>query len=338
MNDHWRPSLALIVTGAVGLLVALPILGMAAVVVFSREPADLLESLADNAGKIALAVVIVLGAATAVGYAFWRGLTRPLGRLNAQAERVAAGGRAFDVRGPFGTRELARLGGSFARTVEALQRRARTIETFSTHLAHELKSPLTGIRGAAELLRDEGDAMTAAQRERFLANITADAERLTALVARLRDLARADMDTGPGEADVAEIARQVAQRVGKQNGLDVRIDVPPGTRVPLSPDNLAIVLGHLLDNAAAHGAGEARIAWAPTADGHALLVQNDGAPIPRGDVARVAEPFFTTRRESGGTGMGLAIVSALLAPAGGRIELESPAPVRFAIRFGRQSS
>ena len=330
MSDHWRPSLALIVAGTVGLLVALPILGMAAVVVFSREPAGLVASLADNAGKIALAVVVVFLAASAVGYAFWRGLTRPLARLNAQAERIASGGREFDLSGPFGTRELARLGGSFARTVDALQRRARTIETFSTHLAHELKSPLTGIRGAAELMRDEAEAMTPAQRKRFLDNVVDDTTRLTALVERLRDLARADMDTGPGEADLREAVRRAATATA----LDVLIDVPPGVRVPISPDNLDIALGHLLDNAAAHGAGEARVVWREK-DGHpALLVQNDGAPIPRGDMARVAEPFFTTRRESGGTGMGLAIVSALLAPGGGRLTLESPAPVRFAIRFG----
>ena len=327
---HWRPSLALIVTGAVALLVALPILGMSAVVVFSREPAELIGSITDNAGKIVVTVVLVVLAASAVGYAFWRGLTRPLARLNAQAEHVAAGGREFDGRGPYGTTELARLGASFATTVEALQRRSRTVETFSTHLAHELKSPLTSIRGAAELIRDEGDDMSAAQRERFLDNIVEDAARLTTLVSRMRDLARADMDAGPGVADVVAVLREAG---AARPGLAVAIEVPEGTSVPISPGSLGIVVGHLLDNAIHHGAARAGFSTERRNGRTALLVENDGAPIPEGDRERVAEPFFTTRRERGGTGMGLAIVTALLAPAGGRLFLDSASPVRFGIVF-----
>ncbi len=63
---------------------------------------------------------------------------------------------------------------------------------FATHVSHELKSPLTAIQGAAELLRDSGDEMEPAKRTRFYDNIIADADRLNRLVRRLIELARAE--------------------------------------------------------------------------------------------------------------------------------------------------
>ena len=321
-----RPSLALIVAGTVGLLLALPILGMGAVVVLSRDPGELARSLIENAGKIGIAVLVVAAAASTVGYAFWRGLTRPLGALNAQAERVAAGGREFNAAGPFGTIELARLGGSIATMVDELQRRSRTAETFSSHLAHELKSPLTSIRGAAELIRDEGDEMTAEQRARFLGNIVEDAQRLTALVERMRELARADLASSPGTARVTE-ALDEATRAPSQ--LRVVNELPADASLPMPAPSLAIVLGHLIDNAERHRASEVRIR--PIVGG--IAVENDGDPVPSGDREKVLEPFYTTRREEGGTGMGLAIAAALVAPAGGTLTLASSDPVRFELNF-----
>ena len=114
--------------------------------------------------------------------------------------------------------------------------------------------------------------------------------------------------------------------------------------MPLSAQSLEIVLHHLFDNAARMGARQVMVrAIDGNNDGNddaafengtfALLVENDGRPIPPGDRARVLEPFFTTRREDGGTGLGLAIVATVLGVAGGRIELDSLDPVRFRIRF-----
>ena len=323
-KTRWRPPLALLIGGTLAVVAALPLLGMTAVVLVRREPGELARSLFDNWPLIVIALILIAIATALVGYAFWRGLTAPLERLNANAEAVTARGEPFDAPGPFGTRELARLGASFAASVDAVQRRPRTIETFSTHLVHELKSPLTGIRGAAELMRDE--EMNAAQRERFLANIIDDANRLSSLVARLRELARADLGSG---SDTARASVEAATERLDSDSLALTVEVPRGMTVPLTDEALGIALQHLADNARRHGAHALVFRGA----GGTLTVENDGAPIAKGNRHRVLEPFFTTRRESGGTGMGLAIVRALIEQAGGTLNLESADPVRFALRF-----
>lgn len=98
------------------------------------------------------------------------------------------------IRAPdhHGTRELAMLSQGFLDMAERLYDRTDYIATFAAHVSHELKSPLSSIQGAAELLRDAADEMSERERQKFLDNVIADAQRLTALVERLRELARAD--------------------------------------------------------------------------------------------------------------------------------------------------
>src|SRR3546814_20889480 len=80
----------------------------------------------------------------------------------------------------------------------AIERRSRYLRDFAHAMSHEFKTPLSGIRGAIELLEDHDATMSAEERRRFLANADADARRLARLVSRLLDLARADMLRGDG--------------------------------------------------------------------------------------------------------------------------------------------
>src|SRR5260370_35684782 len=106
-----------------------------------------------------------------------------------RTERTTAGDRAaIKPLDHHGTRELAALSAAFLDMAEKLQARSDSIQTFATHVSHELKSPLTAIQGAAELLRDSGAAMDEAERRRFSNNIVNDAGRLNLLVRRLLDL------------------------------------------------------------------------------------------------------------------------------------------------------
>jgi signal transduction histidine kinase len=104
--------------------------------------------------------------------------------------RIAAGD--CDAIGPLshhGTREMAELSQAFLDMAQKLQARSDTIRTFATHVSHELKSPLTAIQGAAELLRDGGAEMDQTQHRRFCDNIVTDTDRLNQLVRRLIELA-----------------------------------------------------------------------------------------------------------------------------------------------------
>jgi signal transduction histidine kinase len=87
----------------------------------------------------------------------------------------------------------------------------------------------------------------------------------------------------------------------------------------MAQDNLTIILTHLAENAAELGATLLEVAQAD--GGNTLTLRDDGPGIPQENHARIFDPFFTTRAEDGGTGMGLGIVSEIIAAAQGRISL-----------------
>jgi signal transduction histidine kinase len=91
--------------------------------------------------------------------------------------------------------------------------------------------------------------------------------------------------------------------------------------VRMSADNALIVLSHLADNAVRHHAKTLHISAEPKTDAIALTVMNDGDAIADNNRDKIFLPFFTTRRESGGTGMGLEIVRSTLRAHGGAISL-----------------
>ncbi|WP_136656455.1 HAMP domain-containing sensor histidine kinase [Nitratireductor sp. XY-223] len=327
VRQKWRPPLALIVTGFVALLFVMPTFAMAVVVAVMKQPDELIASLVANWGKIALALIVVAVATAAATYVFWRGLSRPLKILAQATDSVARGHSTFDTDAPYGTREVAQLAEDFSVLVRRLQKRSRYLETLSAHFAHELKSPLTSVRGAAELMRDDAAAMEAPKRQQFLENIISDAEQLSALANRMRDLARADLATGDGRAELAALAEKLSSDFAK---LAVSVEAPEGAAIPLSPESAAIVMHHIADNALRHGATALTMRM-PQDD--VLDLVNNGEPVSEEAREKLFTPFFSTRRQEGGTGLGLAIAIALLASANSTITLHSPDPVTFRIRF-----
>ncbi|RUT98746.1 ATP-binding protein, partial [Mesorhizobium sp. USDA-HM6] len=102
----------------------------------------------------------------------------------------------------------------------------------------------------------------------------------------------------------------------------------------ISGENAAIVLANLIDNSARHGAREVTIGAASAGERVAVHVGDDGGGISPSNRTKVFEPFFTTRREAGGTGMGLGIVLALLKAHDGTITLvDSARGTRFEINL-----
>ena len=126
-----------------------------------------------------------------------------------RAARISRGDRdAFQPLAHYGTREFAQLSHSFLDMAEQLSRRSDYIATFSAHLTHELKSPLTSIKGAAELLLDslqsKSDNLTRMEQKNFVSNILGDTGRLEAMTQRLRELARAE--AAPPQNEHTELA------------------------------------------------------------------------------------------------------------------------------------
>jgi signal transduction histidine kinase len=310
VTEKWRPPLSWIVFAVLLAVLALP----AAVVIWFRA----LDGTSSQMGPIeltALGVALVLTLIT--GAVFSRTITGPINALIARTEEIGRGGRAaITAPDQHGTRELAVLSQSFLDLAERLVERTDYVNSFAAHVSHELKSPLTSIRGSAELLLEA--EMSAEDRRRFLSHIVADADRLAALLERLRDLARADIPLDAKGVALGQAAEELQLR---HPTLTISATGEAATLIALSMEAFAIILGHLADNSLQHGA--TRLQLSGSRVGHALRIvaADDGRGISPGNRDKVFEPFFTTRRETGGTGMGLQIVKSMLEAHGGRIAL-----------------
>ncbi|WP_430681821.1 ATP-binding protein [Mesorhizobium australafricanum] len=303
---------------------------VAGVVYLSRTPNNIVKHLYGERGKVTLAAIAILGGTLLIALVFIRTVSRPIYALIDRTKRIAAGDReAIRPLDHHGTREMAALSTAFLDMATKLQARSDSIQTFATHVSHELKSPLTAIQGAAELLRDSGGAMDEAERRRFSNNIVTDAGRLNLLVRRLLDLARAENLAPSGENTTLGGALAL---LPVDTRLEARIEAGSEIGLGISGENLAIVLANLIDNSARHGARHVAIDASAAGERVLVHVGDDGGGISAANRSRIFEPFFTTRRETGGTGMGLGIVLALLKAHDGTIRLvDSERGTRFEI-------
>ena len=296
---------------------------VAGVIYTSLTPSNIFNHLYQEPGKFLLATLAVLLATVAIGLMFSRTVTRPMRELVDRALRIDRGDRnAFQPLQHYGTRELAQLSDSFLDMAQQLPRRSDYIATFSAHLTHELKSPLTSIRGAAELLQDsfqsKSDTLTRSEQQSFISNILGDVARLDAMSQRLRELARAESapqnEQTPLSGVIANLKSRFAQRTIVASG---HLDRSIG----MSGEKALIVLAHLADNAFRHNARSVQLEAIAEASTLRVTVSNDGDPISDANSDKIFDAFFTTRRDSGGTGMGLAIAQAVMVSHGGTIRL-----------------
>ena len=313
---------------------------VAAVLYASRTPSNVFRHLYEERGKVVAAGLSVAALTLLIGLAFHRAITRPVKELIARTAAIGKGDRnALQPLRHHGTAEFATLSQSFLDMAGALNARSDFVATFAAHVSHELKSPLTSIEGAAELLRDDIEAgpgrMSEAERRRFLDNIVADAKRLTAITNRLRELARAEATPTDGATETGPVIEALR---GTFPGLSILTDGEQLGPLGISAENLRIVLSHLADNALRHGATRLSIDAEREGEFVQLDIRDDGQGISPNNRARIFDSFFTTRRDSGGTGMGLAIVRAMLEAHGGAISLvDSERGAHFRLMLPRRA-
>lgn len=309
---------------------------VAGVIYTSRTPRNIFEHLYQERVKFIAAGSAVALTTALIGFIVTRTITRPMRELVDRAGRIGRGDAAgFQALAHYGTRDFAELAEHFFAMADQLARRSDHIASFSAHLTHELKSPLTSIKGAAELLLDSLEhpsaALTRAEQDKFLRNILGDAERLDAMAQRLRELARAEIPPQQERTDLAGVIARLRERfatpaLAAKGSIDEMI--------AMSAETALIVLTHLVDNARRHGARNVALEAARHGDMLILAVSNDGDAISPENRERIFAPFFTTRRESGGTGMGLSIVHAIMTGHRGTIALQpTDRGAAFTLRF-----
>ncbi|MDP5280755.1 HAMP domain-containing sensor histidine kinase [Sphingomonas sp. DG1-23] len=298
----------------------------------SRSPRALFRGLYDDRGKILLGIGLIFVVLLLLTGLLSRGIARPIEALGEATRGVAKGTGSVPGTPVTAAIEIRALFENFRAMAAAIDRRSRYLRDFAASVSHEFKTPLAGISGAIELFEDHGATMTPTERERFLGNIKADAARLSQLVTRLLDLARADM-AQPGP-DVAADALAAIRRVADaHDGPGFRVRLDAGAALPLvavQDSTVEMVLTTLIENARQAGAGEVTIALAQMGGDLAMTVTDNGRGIAPADAERVFEPFFTTRRAAGGTGLGLAIAMSLLRAEHARLTL---VPVAQGTRF-----
>jgi signal transduction histidine kinase len=277
--------------------------------------------------ELVTALALAILAAIAVGFVFVRAISRPLSELADRAEQISAGDMtAIGPLAHHGTRELTMLSESFMRMAKSLEGRSTYVRTYSRHMSHEFKTPITSIRGAAELLL-ENESMSPERRRRFLENIKGDIERMTELLEKLNQQALAETAVPGGAAWVKDAIDMLRDQFPS---LAIESTVSDGLSLAIAPESLILVLQHLAANAEQHGARRLSIEATADAGVARLLIEDDGAGISTGNRGRVFDPFFTTRRDDGGTGMGLTIVRSMLEAHRGTIRLvESEGGARF---------
>jgi two-component system sensor histidine kinase KdpD len=216
-----------------------------------------------------------------------------------------------------------------------------------TSLGHDLKTPLTSIRGAIGTLRASGDGLSPAARDDLLATAEEETQRLTRWIGNILDMVRIEnRQIAPRQevVDLADAAESAALRAARATGRTIRRDLAAGLAAPrLDPVLLDQVLANLLDNALKFSGPDGQVTLRTLHDGAdvAVVVEDDGPGIPPGDLHRVFDPFFRatrTDRVAAGSGLGLAISRGLVQAMGGRIAAESPVTpsgrgTRMTIRF-----
>ncbi len=304
------------------------------VVYVSRHTNPIIQAVSQMQRNQQTAMFAALGLAGAASVLLAWTLTRRLRRL-ARGAAAVAGGAAQTLEPLSGRDEIAELSRAFATMTDELARRNRYNREFVSTTLHELKAPLTAIRGAAEILQ-HGAGERPDAREKFLASILHQSDRMTRLVEELNLLTRVDAEASaaPREAvDVCALLRGVAERA------ELAFEPPRARLVPEVPSEPLVVTAHaaqleqvvlnLLDNAFRYTpeAGEVRLAARAAGDRVVVEVADNGPGIAPSNLPKIFDRFFTTEpkglRREYGSGLGLAIAKAIVEGQGGVISAAS---------------
>ncbi len=326
ISDEPPPSIASISRGTgIRVFTAFPIIGnnrVYGVVYLSRTPQNILKHLYSIKEKVILFSILLLALTGLIVLFISSRLSRPIRELIDQTQKVTKGEiETVQVLHQPGTYELAKLSNSFAEMSQALQERSRYIQEFASHVSHEFKTPLTSMQGSLELLDEHRDDMTVEQRQRFIKNLQEDTQRLKSLVNRLLEQARAD--SLQGSSDTTNLLQGMMQLQGRYKELGLNIVFEDETlldiKVRIIQSALQSVLGNLCDNSLQHDATQVHISITLENSKVFISFHDNGTGISKANQQKIFTPFFTTRRETGGTGLGLGIVKSLLKASNGEI-------------------
>jgi signal transduction histidine kinase len=290
---------------------------------------------------LVLGVVLGGGLAALLARAFAQRILRPIDALTDAARQLRAG--QLEQRVPeSGDAELVQLGQAFNRMAERLARTEQLRRTLVTDIAHELRTPLSNVRGYLEALEDgvvqPSPAVLACLREEtaLLARLVDDLQELSLAEAGKLAL-HLEQVAVPALLDSA--AQALAAQAAARN---LRLSISAAPELPpvlADPRRIGQVLRNLLANAITHTppGGSITLAALPAPGGVTLAVSDTGSGIPADHLPHVFERFYrvdqSRARATGGAGLGLAIVRQFLRAHGSEVGIESQPGEGTTVRF-----
>ena len=195
-------------------------------------------------------------------------------------------------------------------------------------VAHELRSPLTGVKGFVNALLSRWDRLNEDQKQLMLTTVSADADRLSRLIAELLDVAR--IDTGRLQLHrrptdpVLKAQRVITSTTSGGGATPIHLVVEDDAKIDADPDKVTQVLANLVENGMRHGSGAVTITIARDADPAylAITVTDEGQGIPVELRRRAVTKFWTSTGHRGGSGLGLYIVNGLVRAHGGAVVID----------------
>ncbi len=301
-----------------------------------------MQSTERNLRAIATALIIGSGVtiviAGALGWWTSRRLLRPLSRVATAAGEIAGGG--LDARLPAeNDPDLDRLASSFNDMADAVQTRIEREARFASDVSHELRSPITALTAAVEVLDSRrGDLPERTQQA--LDVVVSQVRRFDTMVMDLLELSR--IDAGSTElhredVDPRDLIPRIAQRYGFAD-VPFEVDRKVPALVKLDKLRFERILANLLDNAREHGGGPVRVSLDMRGRHAFVLGVDDAGPgVARGERSRIFERFArgSAARHRVGTGLGLSLVAEHAQAHGGEawVEDRSGGGARFLVSF-----
>lgn len=304
-------------------------------------------------GYFALSAAAALALAAVVAARLGRRITDPLRSAELTTRRIAAGDLDARVSAEDADDEVASLAESINGMAASLQRARQLERQFLLSISHDLRTPLTSIRGYAEAIADGA----AEDVGRAAAVISSESGRLERLVRDLLDLAKLDARQFSLElrrVDVAEVVAETADGfapAAARLGLSLTVAGGPPAEAfaVVDPDRLAQVVANLIENALQFAATAVTVDLGqhlrrdPAQDRVLITVTDDGPGIADADLPHVFDRLYTRARGPGrplGSGLGLAIVRELVDAMGGTVTAETPdgGGARLAVSFASSRS
>ncbi len=241
---------------------------------------------------------------------------------NSISFRMGIGGIIALVAGLM-ARDLMRERKQLADALDEIKRVDKMRAGLVSMLGHDVRSPLTVIRGVVETLLARGDAVGETDRRNLLESADRQAKRLERLATDLLDLARLDQGRMELETEVLDVKTVVEEALSYVEGADqVSVAIQEGLTMRADPRRFEQVVVNLATNALSHGAPPITISG-NLVDGRASLEISDrGTGVDEAELAGLFEPF-STERKSGSVGYGLAIVKALIEAQDGTVTYET---------------